>query len=66
MPGKESLKAYVGGGLAALGAGLAAAGTALGDGVITAQEGTVIAGAVVATLVTVFGGVWVTTNSPKQ
>lgn len=66
MPGKEALKAYVGGLIAAAAAGLAAATTALDDGVVTAQEWTIIAGAVVVSLGTVFGGVYATRNAPKQ
>jgi hypothetical protein len=66
MPGQEALKAYVGGALAALAAGLAAATTALEDGAVSAQEWTIIAGAVVVALGGVFGGVYAVANKPKQ
>lgn len=66
VPGREAAKAYVGAGLAAAAAGLAAAGTALSDEVVTAQEWTVIIGAVVVSLGTVFGGVYATRNSPPE
>lgn len=62
MPGKEALKAYVGAGLAAVAAGLAVLFTSLDDNAVTAQEWVGVASAVVASLVTVFGAVYVTPN----
>lgn len=62
MPGKEALKAYVGAGLAAVAAGLAVLFTSLDDNVISAQEWVGVASAVVASLVAVFGGVYLTPN----
>ena len=62
MPGKEALKAYVGAGLAAVAAGLAVLFTSLDDGTVNAQEWVGVASAVVASLVTVFGAVYVTPN----
>lgn len=62
MPGKEALKAYVGAGLAAVAAGLAVLFTSLDDGAVNAQEWVGVASAVVASLVTVFGAVYVTPN----
>lgn len=66
MPGKEAAKAYVGAALAAISAGLAVLFTSLDDNVITGQEWVGTAAAVVAALVAVFGGVYVTPNTPKQ
>lgn len=65
MPGKDAAKAYVGAGLAAISAGLAVLFTSLDDNVITGQEWVGTAAAVVAALVAVFGGVYVTPNKPK-
>jgi hypothetical protein len=65
MPGKEAAKAYVGAGLAAISAGLAVLFTSLDDNVVTPQEWVGTAAAVVAALVAVFGGVYVTPNRPK-
>lgn len=62
MPGKEALKAYVGAGLAAVAAGLAVLFTSLDDGAVNAQEWVGVASAVVASLVAVFGGVYLTPN----
>ena len=65
MPGKEAAKAYVGAGLAALAAGLAVLFTSLDDNAVTSQEWVGVASAVVASLVTVFGAVYVTPNATK-
>jgi hypothetical protein len=62
MPGKEAMKAYVGAALAAVAAGLAVLFTALDDNSITAQEWVGVASAVIASLVAVFGGVYLTPN----
>lgn len=66
MPGKEAAKAYVGAALAAVAAGLAVLFTSLDDGAVNSQEWVGVASAVVAALVAVFGGVYVTPNRPKQ
>lgn len=58
-------KAVVGSIIAAVAAGLGAAITALDDGVVTGQEGLIIALAVVVSLGGVYGGVYATTNRPK-
>lgn len=65
MPGKDAAKAYVGAALAAISAGLAVLFTSLDDNVVTGQEWVGTAAAVVAALVAVFGGVYVTPNKPK-
>lgn len=59
-----SAKAIVGAAIAAAVAGVGALVTALDDGVVTTQEGAVIALAVLVSLGGVFGGVWATTNKP--
>lgn len=62
MPGSEAAKAYVGAALAAVAAGLAVLFTSLDDNTISSQEWVGVASAVVASLVTVFGAVYVTPN----
>lgn len=58
-------KAIVGAVLAALTAGLSTLYTALDDGIVTTQEGVGIAGAVVAALIAVGGGVYAVSNKVK-
>lgn len=66
MPGLEAAKAYVGAFLAALAAGLAVLFTSLDDQVVSTQEWVGVGSAVVASLVTVFGAVYVTPNAARR
>lgn len=59
-------KAYVGAAIAAVIAGLGAAFTALEDGSVNGQEWITITLAVLISIGGVFGGVYATTNKPKE
>ena len=58
----SAAKAYVGAAIAALSAGVAVLYTALDDNALTWQEGVGIGAAMLVSLSTVFGGVYITTN----